>query len=411
MTQDRFAGLYSEVARSAQPSAIREICHLLDRPEMKSLAGGWPEASVFPNDDVAALAAEVLAREPSRALQYGPTEGIRPLRERMALWAREVEGIADASLENLLILHGSQQGMDLLSRVFIEKGDVVLCESPTYFGATGAIRAAGGEIVGVPLDEEGLNIEALAATHARLVAQGKRVKAVYIIPNFQNPSGVTLSLPRRKRLLELAETLDFLIFEDDPYGDLRYEGQRLPSLAALDAYGRVVHIHSLSKIFCPGLRLAWLHAESGIARKLAVAKQFVDACTGTLSQYLALAYIERGLLAKRIEENKRFYKPKRDFMLDALARHFPASVHYNRPQGGYFLFLTLPEGLTAEALLKSAMAQNVVFVCGAPFFPNGGGERTLRLSFSQAPVGDIDSAVAILGRLVHDAQEPRGAAC
>ena len=411
MTHDRFAGLYSASAKGAQPSAIREICHLLNRPEMRSLAGGWPEASVFPNTDVATLVVEVLAREPARALQYGPTEGILPLRQCMAAWAREVEDIPGAEVDQVLILHGSQQGMDLLSRVFVEPGDVVLVEAPTYFGATGAIRAAGGEVLGVPLDEEGLDTAALAQTLAVLAAQGKRVKAVYTIPNFQNPSGVTLSLPRRKHLLDLATQHDFLIFEDDPYGDLRYEGQKLPCLASLCTDGRVVHIHSLSKIFCPGLRLAWLYAETGIARKLAIAKQFVDACTNTLAQYLALAYIERGLLAKRIEENQRFYKAKRDFMLDALARHFPTTVRYNRPQGGYFIFVSLPPGCKAEDLLRAAMSENVVFVCGAPFFPNGGGGETFRLSFSQAPLNDIENAVAVLGRLIHEMEAKGTAVC
>jgi len=396
---DRLAHLYSQETLCAQPSAIREICALVARPEIRSLAGGWPDPAVFPREEIAQIAAELLAAKADVLLQYGSTEGLIELRQELAQRCRG-EGDARAKPEDIIIIHGSQQGMDLAAHVFLERGDVVLVGLPTYFGGTGAAMSRGAELAGVPVDLDGLNTELLDREAARLTKAGRRVKGVYLVPNFQNPTGATLPLERRRHLLELAEKHDFVIFEDDPYGELRYEGERLPSLKALDQAGRVVHLRSLSKTFSPGMRLGWLVGETGAVRQMAVAKQFTDSCTNTLAQYLLLEFIRRGLLDKRIEANVAHYRRKRDFMLTQLQAHFPAEVTWNRPAGGFFIFVHLPPDWDAGELLRQAVEKNVAFVTGAPFFVDGSGKNTFRLSYSQASQADIEAAVAELGRLI-----------
>lgn len=397
---DRFEHLCTQRARGALPSAIREICKQVNQPGMRSLAGGWPDPEVFPVSDLLELVPALLTGKSGAALQYGATEGLAPLREALAARAKALDGLP-ASPDRILILHGSQQGMDLCCRVLVEPGDVVAVSLPTYFGGFGAVRAAGGDCVGVPLDEEGMQVEALDEIAADCARQGRRLKGVYVIPNFQNPTGVTLSLARRRRLLELAQRHDFLIFEDDPYGELRFGGEALPPIAALDTEGRVVHIRSLSKTFAPGLRLAWLHAEAGLLRRLVIAKQFVDACTNTLGQHMVLAFMESGGLDARIAASIAHYRAKRDRLLESLDSHLP--VTHTRPKGGFFVWVTLPQGSNAEALLVETAARGVLFVAGRPFFVDGSGANTLRLSYSQVPMDDIDPAIRILAEVVNEA--------
>ncbi|RJO67979.1 MAG: PLP-dependent aminotransferase family protein [Myxococcales bacterium] len=399
MANDAFAHLYSRSARTVQPSAIRELCKLGDRPEIRSLAGGWPDPAIFPAEDILDIAEDLLVARPGRLLQYCPTEGLRELRAAVVKWANEKDGIP-VTESGLLITHGSMQGLDLAARVLIDPGDVILCGRPTYFGATGAFRALGGAIAGVPLDDEGMDPEALAETLARLAGEGKRAKAIYVIPNFDNPSGTTLPLARRERILELVHAHDLLLIEDDPYGELRFEGESIPSFAALDRVGRVIHLRSFSKTFAPGLRLAWLAADPALVRKLTISKQFVDACTNSFGQAIAAEFIARGLLEKSIARNIAVYREKRDWMFAALEKHFPPEVRWTRPMGGFFVWVKLPDSIDASDLLSDAMAKNVVFVAGAPFYDGEGGRNTLRLTFSMSDRATIESAVAEIGSLI-----------
>ena len=402
MGNEPFEHLYSREARTQQPSAIREICHLAGQPDIRSLAGGWPDPEILPNKETAEIFSELAKDDPACLLQYGTTEGLKDLKEQICSFYKDSEGLS-LKCEELLIIHGAQQGMDLLSRILIEPGDIVFAGLPTYFGGTGAMQSRGAEIIGVPVDEDGLNVEQMKISLKELKAAKPEanIKGIYVIPNFQNPTGATLSLKRRKHLLALADEYDFLIFEDDPYGELRFEDQAIASLRKLDTKERVIHIRSLSKTFSPGVRVAWMTAEKSLIRKMVVSKQFVDSCTNSLGQHIASEFIKKGYLKKQIAKNIEFYSKKRDRVLELLDRHFPATVKYNRPSGGFFIFVHLPENISANDLLQKAKGQKVVFVSGSPFFIDHSGENTFRISYSQVSYEDMEAAVKVLGEILH----------
>lgn len=399
MSTSSLAHLYSKSACCAVPSAIREINKLVDSPGMKSLAGGWPDPAVFPGEEIIRITNELLNDKADRVLQYGTTEGLTELRRELARLATERYGIV-CSPDHIVITAGSAQGMDLACRVIINPEDLVFVGLPTYFGGTGAVMAACGELLGVAVDNKGMDTQQLDDQLQRLKKSNQRAKGVYVIPNFQNPTGNTLSLERRKHLVELAERYDLIIFEDDPYGDLRFEGEHLPPIISLDTNGRVVHMRSMSKTFAPGLRVAWTIGPPEMIRKMVVAKQFVDVATNSLAQYILLEFIRSGSWEKRVQLNNQHYKRKRNFMLKQLAAHFPEQVQWNRPDGGFFIFVKLPKTLDTSTLLTEAIAHNVAFVAGQPFFIDGSGTHTFRLSYSQSSESVIAAAVAELGRLI-----------
>jgi len=399
LSDDALTHLYSRETHRAQPSAIRDICALVGRPEMRSLAGGWPDPANFPLKSIRRIFDKLIAKHGDRLLQYGSTEGLLELRQALAD-RMSSEGAAGLGPDNLVITHGSAQGMHLAAQVFVDRDDVVFVGLPTYFGGPGAIRSRGGRVVGSAVDDEGLNVERLHTEATRLKASGQRAKGVYVIPNFQNPTGATLSLERRRQLMRLAEIHDLVIFEDDPYGELRFEGTPLPSLKSMDAGGRVVHLRSLSKTFVPGFRLGWAAANSDVIRRMVVAKQFNDAATNTPAQYILLEFIRQGLLDRQILNNIDFYRSKRDFMLTQMERFFPEEVTWNRPEGGFFIFVQIPADMDAADLFRQAVDKNVAFVTGQPFFVDGSGHNTLRLSYAQAGRQDIEYAIRKIGNLI-----------
>ena len=399
MSNDPLTHLYSRETLAAQPSAIRDICALVAKPEMRSLAGGWPDPEKFPLKTIRRIFDKLVSKHGDRMFQYGSTEGLLELRQILAD-RMNTEGITDVGPDNLIITHGSAQGMHLAAQVFVDREDVIFVGLPTYFGGPGAVRSRSGKVVGIEVDEEGLNVEHLRMEATRLKASGNRIKGVYVIPNFQNPTGVTLSLERRRQLVRLAEIHDLIIFEDDPYGELRFEGDSLPSLKSMDRSGRVIHLRSLSKTFVPGMRLGWAAAEPGAIRQMVVAKQFADAATNTPAQYILYEFIRQGLLDKQIKENVRYYRNKRDFMLAQMDRYFPDEAIWNRPAGGFFIFVHLPPDLDAADLFRQAVDKNVAFVTGRPFFIDGSGHNTLRLSYAQAGHQDIEYAIHKIGNLI-----------
>lgn len=395
---------YAQRTQRMGSSAIRELLKLTEKPDIISFAGGLPAPDVFPIAEFKEACDRVLMENGPLALQYSTTEGYAPLREQIARHTCRY-GIR-VGPENILITSGSQQALDLLGRIFINHGDRILVESPTYLGALQAWSAYGAEYVTVPMDKQGMNTDALEE------ALRTGPKFIYVLPNFQNPTGVTLSLERRKRLVELADRYGVPIIEDDPYGQLRFEGEHLTSVVALDDeyranaetyyHGNVIYLSTFSKILAPGLRLAWVVAPPEVIRKLVQAKQGADLHTATFNQVVAYEVSRGGFLDKHAKWICQVYKERRDVMLAAMDRHFPPEVDWTQPAGGLFLWGTIPEYLSTEDVLSEAIKQKVAFVPGGPFHPKGGGHNTMRLNFSNATPDKIMEGIARMGRVLHE---------
>jgi len=399
MNSNALAHLYARRAREVKASAIREICKLIARPEIRSLAGGWPDPATFPVDAIREICTELLDERPDLVLQYGTSEGLPELRSALVDWLGRRDGI-ECSEDQLVVTSGSAQGMELAAKILIDEGDVVFVGLPTYFGGSGAAQTFGAELVGVPVDDHGIDPDRLEDALEATLAAGKRAKLIYVIPDFQNPTGTCLPLERRQRLIALANHHDLAIVEDSPYRDLCFSGEPPPPLKALDTEDRVIYLRSFSKIFCPGFRLAATVGPAEAVRRMVIARQFEDCCSNVFGQYVLSRFMQRDLLDRQIEKNRNHYKGKCDELLGAMSRHFPSSVRWNRPEGGFFVFVHLPGGLDGEDLLREAVERNVAYVAGAPFFVDGGGKNTLRLSFAQSDPETIEEAIAVLGRLI-----------
>jgi 2-aminoadipate transaminase len=369
---------YAQRTQRMSSSAIREILKMTQIPGIISFAGGLPAPEVFPVDEIKAASDVVLSEVGAQALQYYPTEGYEPL-----------------------------QALDLLGKVFINRGDRILVESPTYLGALQAWNAYGPEYVAVSFDDDGMQVDTLEE------ALRMGPKFIYVLPNFQNPTGVTLSLERRKALIELADRYGVPLVEDDPYGQLRYEGEHIPPVVVLDGqyrnhvgqtyHGNVIYLSTFSKTLAPGLRLAWVTAPAEVIRKLVQAKQGADLHTPTFNQMIAYETAKGGFLDKHIQKIREVYGERRLVMLEALEENFPEGVKWTRPQGGMFLWVTLPEGVDAAELLPRAVEKKVAFVPGGPFHANGGGENTMRLNFSNAQPEMIREGISRLGQVFKEA--------
>jgi 2-aminoadipate transaminase len=386
-------------------SAIRELLKLTGRPQMISFAGGLPAPELFPTERIAAATRRVLEERGAEALQYGTTEGHGPLRDLLVRHMRRY-GI-EAGRENVLITTGSQQALDLVGKLFVDPGDVLVVEEPTYLGALQAFGAYEPRYVGMPVDDQGMRVDDLEAELAR------GPKLLYVLPNFQNPSGVTLSMSRRRRIVELAARYEVPIVEDDPYGQLRYEGEHLPPLIALDTehrrafgHGRlgagVIYLGTLSKTLAPGLRVGWVVAAAEVIARLAQMKQGADLHTSTFCQLVAYETSRSGFLDRHVRRLRAVYGERRDVMLRALAESFPADARWTRPHGGLFLWVTLPPGMDSRELLRRALDHDVAFVPGDTFFPALGGSRTLRLNFSYCEPARIEEGVRRLGGLLRN---------
>jgi 2-aminoadipate transaminase len=392
---------FAQRTHGVTSSAIRELLKLTEQPDILSFAGGLPAPEIFPLAEVEAAAHRVLREHGRTALQYGTTEGYLPLRELLVRHMGRY-GI-QVTPDHVLITSGSQQALDLIGKLLLNPGDVVLTEAPTFLGAIQAFTAYQAEFVTVPIDDEGLRVDLLEE------ALRSGPKFLYVLPNFQNPGGVTLSLERRRRLVELAARYGTPIVEDDPYGQLRYEGHHLPSLVKVDAEchgcaqgerafrGGVIYLGTLSKTLAPGLRLGWVVAPLEVVQKLVQLKQGTDLHTSSLIQMLGYEVARGGFLDRHVRVIRKVYGDRRDAMLRALKAYFPAAVRWTHPQGGLFLWVTLPPGLDSSELLEEALKEKVAFVPGAPFFPGGGGASTLRLNFSYCTPQKIDEGMGRLG--------------
>jgi len=385
-------------------SAIRELLKITQRPEVISLAGGLPAPDVFPVEKFQEACTTALANNGGLALQYGATEGYQPLRELIARNMKRYGIIASA--ENVMITSGSQQALDLIAKLLINRGDRLLVEAPTYLGALQAFNVFGAEYLAVPMDDNGIRTDLLED------ALRSGPKFMYILPNFQNPSGVTMSDRRRRELVNLADKHGVPIIEDDPYGQLRYEGEHLPSLVVLDRehnhhdekyeLGNVIYLSTFSKTLAPGLRLGWIVAPQEVITKLAQLKQGADLHTSTFNQIVAYEVAKDGYLDGHVRLIRRVYRERRDVMLAALKEYFPEECTWTRPQGGLFLWVTLPVGMRSSELFKTALEENVAFVPGESFYavPDEMGDRQLRLNFSNATPEKIREGIRRLANAV-----------
>ncbi len=369
-------------------SEIREILKLTESPEMISFAGGLPDPDLFPVEEIARLSGGLTGASGKAALQYSTTEGYLPLREKIAARMRRIFGIA-AEASDVLITTGSQQGLDLSGKIWLDPGDIVLCESPTYLGAINALRAYEPQFVELKTDGEGVDLAQLSS----ILESGRRIKLIYVNPDFQNPTGRTWSLERRRGFMEIANRYDVAVLEDNPYGELRYEGELLPALKSMDTRGNVVFMGSFSKIFCPGYRVGWLIAEAGLLEKYVLVKQAADLHTSSKAQREIDLYLENYDIERNISRIKSVYARRRDVMLESISRYFPASVKVSKPEGGLFVWAELSPHVDAVELLKISIARQVAFVPGGPFYPNGGRAHTMRLNFSVTDERRIEEGI------------------
>ncbi len=394
-------GFLSRSSLTAKRSEIRELLKVIARPEVISLAGGLPAPETFPVEGLADLLPSIVKREGAAAFQYGATEGDMGLREELAKLIA-LDGLDGIGPERIVITTASQQGLDLCGRVFITPGDTVVCGLPSYLGALGAFSACGARLSGVPLDGDGIRPDLIEERLVDLRRSGVRPKFLYVVPDFQNPAGVTLSLERRREILEIAGQFDLLVIEDSPYRQLRYHGEHIPSLKAFDREGRVISLLTFSKILFPGLRLGWIVAEPEIIDRIVVAKQPVDLCTSPFNQCLAREYLRTGALPGQIERTRKIYREKLEAILAALEKEIDRSwgVRWTRPEGGLFLWMQLPPGLDASKLLEKALERNVAFVIGSAFHCDEGGSNALRLNFSYPSVEQLRTGAARLAEAI-----------
>ena len=393
--QTRWEGRFSQSARRMTSSIIREILKMMADPELISFSGGMPAPEVFPIAAFREATQRVLDQDGARALQYSVTEGYPPLREYLADKMRR-EG-ADVRAENILIVNGSQQALDFVGRLFIDPGDTVLTGNPTYLGALQSWSSYGARYATVPVDENGMRAEEVDGVLAR-----RDCKFAYVLPNFHNPAGVTLTEPRRKLLAEAAARRGVLIVEDDPYGELRFEGEPLKPIIAHDG-DSVLYLSTFSKTLSPGIRLGWIAAPQPVLAKTVQVKQASDLHTSILIQMVAYDLVSRGIMGPLIKQIQNLYRQRRDVMIAAMQEHFPQGVSWTTPQGGLFLWLRLPQEMDAMELLRKALQEKVAFVPGQVFFPNGGGENTMRLNFSVSTPDTIREGIRRLGKVLAEA--------
>ena len=407
---DRFDFLYANRVKGMKSAATRDLMATLSRPGIISLAGGFPDTRAFGEEAFREISDHVAA-DSAQALQYGPTAGLEGIKD-IIVEVMSTEGTR-ANQEDVFVTTGAQQGLDLVGKVFLDEGDAVLCEGPTYAGALNAFAAYRPRIIHVPMDRAGMIPVAAHEALKKARKQGIRVKFIYTVPNFQNPTGVTLAAHRRRELLEIAREYDLVILEDNPYGMLRFEGESLPSIASIEQEestgdtDRVVYLGTFSKIFAPGVRLGWVHAQPGILHKINIGKQGADLCSSNLSQMLIHSYFRHADWRSYVKRLTALYKERRDAMLDAMAEFMPNEVHWTHPEGGLFVWATLPSYVDATSMLPRAISRNVAYVPGEGFFANGGGKNHMRINFSFVEPKKIRRGIELLSEVIRERMELR----
>jgi 2-aminoadipate transaminase len=395
---ERYAGLFAARTRVMRSSAMRDLMAITSRPEVISLAGGLPDTASFPAASFAAQMTRIAQESTAEALQYGPTEGFDETKDCIAE-VMAAEGMRP-DRDDIIVTTGGQQAIDLVAKTLVDPGDPVICEAPTYPGAVPVFCSYEADVHQVATDDEGMRIDELESLLDRLAADGRRPKFVYTVPSFQNPAGVTLSGERRRRLVQLARERELLVVEDNPYGLLRYEGEPEEPLYRLDGGDYVIYVGTFSKILSPGIRLGWLCAPPPVMEKVVLGKQASDLCTSTLTQYFVREYFREGRWRDYVSDVTEIYRGRRDAMLDALERHFPPQASWTHPQGGLFVWATLPDYIDTGDLLAKALRRNVAFVPGVAAFTDGRGSSSMRLNFSGVGEQEIREGIARIGEVV-----------
>lgn len=393
--------LFSKRSTRMKASEIRELLKLTQIPGMISFAGGLPNPSAFPVEVIHECIEKIFKKDIKKALQYGTTEGLPQLRDVLADRMEKIKNI-NCEVHDILITSGAQQALSLIALCFLDPGDTYLTSVPAYLGAIQAFNAFEANCESIPMNEEGIDIDSLRRNLERLRRTGINPKFLYTVPTFQNPSGETISLKHRKDLLDIASEYDFLIVEDDPYGELIFEGKSIPPIKSLDSKGRVIYISTFSKILAPGFRLGWVIASKDILDKLILAKQATDLCTNVFSQYVAYEYIHGKYLDKQVQEIKKLYRTKRDVMLEAIKKNFPKEVKWIVPQGGMFIWIELPKNIDTRIMFQKALAKKVSYVVGEAFFPEGGNYNSMRLNFSYSDDETIREGIKRLGDVIKE---------
>ncbi|MCF7889935.1 PLP-dependent aminotransferase family protein [Candidatus Bipolaricaulota bacterium] len=396
----------SERAKNTERSAIREILKYTQEPEVISFAGGLPKPETFPREGLAESAASQIRDNYEKSLQYGTTEGIKEFRQEMSSWLSEF-GL-ELELKNIIATNSSQQAIDLVSKTFLDPGDRIFCGLPTYLGAVQAFSTFQAEKVGIPLEKDGMNLEILEKKIKDSKSSGRRAKFIYVIPDFQNPTGVTLSKKKRKKILDIAEEHDLLIIEDTPYFGVRFSKGFKKPIGTYDDNGRVITIASLSKILSSGMRLAVVGGPSELLANLVTMKQSTDLCTSTTTQWIAADWLKNNNLSDHLKELRKYYRENRDAMIEEMNRSFPKDegISWTEPNGGLFIWVTLPEGMDSESVFEKGLENNVAFVPGHHFYVNGGGQNTMRLSYSLLNPEKIREGINRLGKVLEKELSP-----
>jgi 2-aminoadipate transaminase len=390
----------SNSGKCMKRSAIREILKHMEKPGMISFAGGLPAPETFPVNDLKEIVIEVLEKNGPESLQYGTTEG-DPLLRKMLVERHNRQGLKIA-IENLIITTASQQALDLIGKVFLDPGDYVLCGLPSYLGGINAFTLYGAKLKGITLDENGMKPDELEETIIILKELGRKIKFIYVIPDFQNPSGITIPESRRLKIIEIADKYDLLIVEDSPYREVRFEGESQKLMNELDTTGRVITLFTFSKIFAPGFRVGWVVGHPEILDKLVMAKQTADLCTSSFVQKIIARYMEKDLLDKNLKKTIELYRGRRSHMIACFRKYMPEGVTWTEPQGGLFLFVTLPPFIDTDEIFIKAIEKNVAFVAGSSFFCNNSGHNTMRLNFSFSTKEEIETGVKRLSQVIYD---------
>jgi 2-aminoadipate transaminase len=396
---DKYDGFYAERTDNLRSSVMRDLMAIVARPEVISLAGGLPNTSSFPAKTLARVTHEIAMNSSAAALQYGPTEGFEETKKNIAKVMLAEGTLVDP--DNILVTTGGQQGIDLMARIFINPGDTIIAEGPTYPGAIPSFCSFQADVIQVPLDDDGIQTSLVKKDIERLAKEGKKPKFIYVIPNFHNPAGVSLNMERRLELVELAREHQLLIIEDNPYGQLRFEGESLPTMYSLDDDNNVIYLGTFSKIISPGIRLGWIVAPTPLLQKFNLGKQAADLCPSTLAQMVVNEYFHEARWQDYVETTTEIYHKRRDAMLAALKEYFPAEASWTVPQGGFYIWATLPEYLdTADLLALAVEEEKVAFVPGAGAYVEGQGMNQMRLAFCAVPEDKIEEGIKRLAKVI-----------